>query len=139
MRPIAFTAGLAALALTAVEAAAQSATQFDLVCSGTRQLTLDGPAEPHDYRLRIDLEAGRWCWDECARTMPIVEVAPDRLTLLSEVVDTPRKRSTTENTVSRVTGEHRALWIESRPIPTFVETKGQCDPAAFSGFPAARF
>lgn len=139
MRPIALIAGSAALALAAFDAVAQTATQFDLVCSGTRQSSINGPVEPHEYRLRIDLEAERWCWNECPRTMPIVEIAPDQLTLLSERVDTDRTRSTHENTVSRVTGEHRAIWIESRPFPTFVETKGQCEAADFSGFPAARF
>lgn len=139
MRPITALGALAALSLTAVDAAAQTATQFDLVCSGTRQTTLDGPAAPLDYRLRVDLDAGRWCWDACERTFQIADVAPDRLVLQSERVDTPRKRSTTDNTVSRTTGEHRSIWIETRPMPTYFETKGQCDPAAFSGFPATRF
>lgn len=139
MRPVTALAALFAVSLTAFDAAAQSATQFDLVCSGTRQMGLDAQPVPLDYRLRVDLEARRWCWNDCDRTMQIVDVAPDRLVLQTESIDTPRKRSTSDNTVSRTTGEHRSIWIETRPIPTYVETKGQCDPAAFSGFPAARF
>lgn len=139
MHPATAFAALIAVSLTAFDAAAQSATRFDLVCSGTRQMDLDGAPAPLDYRLRVDLEARRWCWNDCERTMPIVDVAPDRIVFQSESIDTARKRSTSENSVSRTTGEHRSIWIETRPIPTYVETKGQCDPAAFSGFPAARF
>lgn len=139
MRPITLAGALAALVLTAADAAAQTATQFDLVCSGTRQVGVDAAPVPHDYRIRVDLEARRWCWDSCERTYEIAEVAPDRIVFERSTTDTPRKRSMSENSVSRQTGDHRLIWIESRPLPTYMETKGTCDPAAFSSFPAARF
>lgn len=127
------------LGLTSSPALAQTAQRFDLVCAGTTQRGVDAEPVPDNYRIRVDLEANRWCWGACEMTFPIAEVAPDRLTFVSENVDTPRKRSMSENSVSRVTGEHRQIWIESRPIPTFLETKGQCEPGPFTGFPAARF
>lgn len=123
----------------ATASAAQTATRFDLVCSGTRQTGLDADPVPHDYRIRVDLEASRWCWDSCERTYEIVEVAPDRIVFQRSNEDTPRKRSTSENSVSRQTGEHHLLWIESRPAAIFIETKGQCRPAAFTPFPQTMF
>lgn len=136
LTPIAATS---ILLLSAGGAFAQTATQFDLNCTGTRQMALDGPVEPHTYSFRVDLAAGRWCWNTCERTFEIVEAAPDRIVFGNENVDTARKRSTSRNEVSRRTGEHEQLWIETRPIPTYIRTAGHCEAAPFSGFPAARF
>lgn len=139
MRTIGPIGALLAVSLSAGVATAQTATQFDLACSGTTQLSQDEPPKPAEYRIRIDLGVMRWCWSECEQTMQIADAAPDRIVLMSERTDTPRKRSMSENSVSRTTGEHRLIWIESRPFPTYVETKGKCSPAPFSGFPAALF
>ncbi|MBN8263117.1 MAG: hypothetical protein J0M21_00510 [Xanthomonadales bacterium] len=132
--------GCLALAFAASAGAqAQTATKFDLICSGTRQMGLEAAAVAHEYRIRVDLDAGRWCWDACERTFEIAEAAPDRIVFAKDEVDTPRQRRTLENAVSRLTGEHRLVSIETRPLPRFMETKGQCEPGSFSGFPAARF
>lgn len=139
MRNLRLIWGLSLALLAAGGANAQTATQFDLVCRGTRQTGLEAEPVPIEYRIRVDLVAGRWCWDVCERTYEFADVGPDRIVFSKDEIDTYRKRSSSENSVSRSTGEHRLIWIESRPFPTYVETKGHCDPAEFSGFPAARF
>lgn len=128
-----------AAALVGSPVAAQSAGQFDLVCSGFRQTGINGPEEPLDYRIRVDLDGGRWCWDKCEKTYEFADVGPDRIVFAEESIDTLRKRSTSRNEVSRQTGDHELIWIETRPFPTYVHTKGHCEPRAFSGFPVARF
>lgn len=129
----------AVAASTVLVPTASAADQFDLVCEGTRSIRAGAPAEPHSYGFRVDLAAKRWCWQTCERVYSIQEVQPDRIVFQDESEDTFRKRSVSTNTVSRVNGEHRLLFIEVRPLPATMETVGQCTPAPFSGFPAAMF
>ncbi len=138
MRPVVMFCGFLAVALSAGAAAAQTATQFDLACSGTRQIGVDAPVA-HDYRIRVDLALSRWCWDTCERTYPLVDAAPEQIVFARDYVDSPEQRRSLENAISRVTGEHRLISIQSYPIARVIETKGQCRPEAFSGFPAAQF
>jgi hypothetical protein len=128
-----------ALGLAALAGQALAADQFDLKCSGTRQMELNGPTEALSYGFRVDLAAKRWCWDHCERTYAIEDIGPDRIAFADSSTDEPRRRETVINEVSRVTGDHRQTWIQVRPMPTFMETKGHCEVAPFSGFPAALF
>lgn len=113
--------------------------QFDLVCEGTRQMQLDGPLQPITQRIRVDLSAGQYCFDACERVMHIAQVTASQIVLSERSTETARQRSSARAEINRVTGEYRNYLIESRPIPTFMETRGTCTPQAFSGFPAARF
>ena len=129
----------AALSLATAQDGA-GAQQFDLICEGSAQRSLDGPEEPRAYRLRIDLASGRYCWSDCVATFAIQEVAPDHLILSSENVDTYRERVFGESRISRATGVHDELSIRSRPAPgRYYRSRATCTKGDFTGFPATLF
>lgn len=113
--------------------------QFDLVCTGTRQEQLNGPMASLSQRIRIDLGANQYCYDACDTVLSIAHVTASSIVFVDRQEDTPRRRSSMRAEVNRVTGAYRNLWIEVRPIPTYWDTRTQCERAPFSGFPAARF
>lgn len=120
-------------------AGAAQAQSYDLVCTGTVQDEVDGPKAPHEYGFRIDLNAGRWCWDHCDTTFALVEVAPERLVLgRADRIDR-RGRYWLENEVNRQTGRHELVSISTTPPAIYRHIEGQCEPAPFSGFPSPRF
>ena len=120
-------------------AALAQAQQFDLVCSGVKVTELDGPEQPYDYGFRVDVAAGRWCWDTCERTFEIEEVGPDRLVFQLDRENTSRSQRYSRNEVSRIDGLHEQIVIEASPGMQFYNVKGSCSPRPFSGFPAALF
>lgn len=121
-----------------VAAAMVLATQFDLVCSGSRQVGLSAP-EPIERRIRVDLDAMRWCQFECTRTFPIVEASADTL-VLDRAGENDRTAVTRRlTTVSRVTGEWRVATLESGFGAVDSYISGNCAPADFTGFPSAKF
>lgn len=125
--------------LAATQVHAQAARQFDLQCAGSRLEVVDGAPEPYEYGFRIDLDANRWCWAHCERTFEIQEVAPDKITFFEDSEDTYRKRQNRWNSVSRTTGEHELLTIETRPLVRYYKVQGRCTAQPFSGFPTALF
>lgn len=132
-------AALATFLLLAPVANAQEATRFDLRCSGTQQEELNGPRAPRSFVLHVDLGAMQYCFDICDNVMPIERVLADRIVFLDRNEATARRNSMHTSEVSRVTGQYRSLWIESRPIPTYMETQAACEPAPFTSFPSRRF
>lgn len=139
MRSIRWIGAGALAALLAGAAEGQTPRQFDLRCEGTRQMDLNGPRQPHSFSIRVDLDLNRWCWTACERTYEIADIGPERITFRDESEETVRRRSRVEAYVDRTTGEFRQNWIEVRPIPTYLDVMATCEPAPFSGFPAARF
>ncbi len=86
MRSLAFTAALIASCANGVRA--QTAAQFDLVCSGQvadRPPTGGGPAVVSDWRaaLHIDLARLLFCEDSCATSSPIQRVDPEVIVFFS--------------------------------------------------------
>lgn len=119
---------------------AQTSQQFDLACEGRRQVEMDGEWQPHTYGFRVDLTAGRWCWNTtCDRTFEIVEATPDRLVFSRSDRDDRQERSWSDNEVSRQTGRHEQWSAQTYPLVRSYKVEGQCRPTAFSGFPAALF
>ena len=123
----------------AAPTSAIAADQFDLKCVGERQLTLQSKPAPHSYGIRIDLKAGKWCWEHCEVIYDIQSVQPDRLTLDRQDVKTFSKSHLLVNEVNRVTGKHELESIETRPLPAYFKLSGQCEPSPFSGFPVTKF
>lgn len=123
----------------AMASPAIAADQFDLKCVGERQLTLRDTPKSHSYGIRIDLNAGKWCWDRCDIIYDIQSVQPDRLVLAREDVKSASQSRMFVNEVSRVTGRHEMESIETRPLPSYFKLSGQCEPSKFSGFPATKF
>lgn len=112
--------------------------QFDLVCSGSTR-TDGGEPRPTERRIRVDLDAGRWCQEECDRTWPIADAAQDVLVFDQEGQGDSAARRVALHRVSRVTGAWYSSVSTRAPIRMLVVTEGTCEPAAFSGFPQPRF
>lgn len=115
------------LAMTVLTSAAPaSAEQFDLRCRH----------EKGETRYRVDLVRGEACSGPCDRVWKMGEASTGELKLIDK---TPKTAGDLDEraTVNRITGEYRyssripglGSWTES----------GTCEPAPFSGFPAAKF
>lgn len=126
----------AALILLAAQA---TPPQFDLICPGTLQARLDGPREPKVTRIRIDLNANQWCFDDCSNVQPLAQVTASEIVLFDLSNDTRQRRSMARASVNRLTGAYRNLQIEARPLQIYRDETGSCSPGPFSGFPSARF
>lgn len=128
-----------AAALTTQVAASQPSDRFDLLCEGVVTSDGDPAGAPVVRRIRIDLEAGRWCADDCSRTEAIAEASADALVLDRDGQAPGGPGRYALQTVSRVTGAWRSDVSMRRPVSMWVKVAGSCRPAAFSGFPAAMF
>jgi hypothetical protein len=133
------TAGI--LAMSSVASAQQ--TKFDLNCTGKmmhRQIGKSGDFVPWKGTLRVDLDAGFFCWADCSTTEEIVRVGPEVLMLREGGAGGTRDRLT----VNRRTGELRRFLVKVgagiNSPGEFTETyEAICEPATFSGFPETKF
>lgn len=126
------------LSLALIATPATAADQFDLVCKGTIKESYQGRERPIEVRYRVDLAAGTYCWWQCKTIATIKAVEPGRLVFQLVGPTLPRQTRITE-TVDRTTG----AWIDERdngdPWEGYSSSKGTCEPAPFSGFPATKF
>lgn len=113
--------------------------QFDLVCEGTFFESRAEEVEARSYGMRVDLDAMRWCWQDCDRTYDIVDVAPERIVLEFREEDTRSVFRRTESAIDRRTGAHESRTTQTRPVARQSILKGSCTPAPFSGFPQTLF
>lgn len=116
----------------------QSPSQFDLVCTGhTTRGAERGKA--FSERIRVDLEAERWCKDDCDRPVDFFEVTPSVLTL-ERTEPAPRGlRITSWTTIDRTTGAYQQFTSIIGAAAQVSQVEGQCVREAFSGMPAPRF
>lgn len=121
----------AALALQAPE-------QFDLVCSGTITRG-QGRGQAFETRIRLDLGAKRWCDGDCERVRDIHEVTAAVITLDRVEPAAQGLRITSWTTIDRTTGAYDRFSSVIGAATDVSQRVGQCEPAAFSGMPAARF
>ena len=117
------------------------ASAFNLLCSGTmytRDLTdpYSGPVlQDVSEVYRIDLLARRWCVDKCLTTLPIIRIAPTRLTL--QDITTPSEGIQSYNVeVNRETG---VMFSTLRVAGMEVRTVQHCEAQPFTGFPLLKF
>ena len=117
-----------------ISAAVPIAIAFDLVCSGMLRSGPVGLAlpeqdgQPFTITYRIDLDARRWCSDDCGETEALDSVFEGQILLRdrhdpdgSNVVTIfPAQRRFTDTLIA---GDRATL------------RSGTCDPAPFSGFP----
>lgn len=115
----------AALLATPVAAATE---QFDLVCTAKGEAT----------RFRVDLSRNEFCFDDCDRVLRIAEVTAGVITF-RKTDPTPPENARSYNRVNRSTGEWEWYSYTPRISRRVQDIKGHCEPAAFSGFPAAKF
>lgn len=116
-----------------------AADQFDLECTGVKSEAVDGAPTPHQFGVRVNLTAKKWCWDHCERVFDIHAVHPDRIVLTDDRSDNIRTRRTSTTEVSRITGDFRLLSIILRPVAIYRKIEGACTKVPFSGFPEAKF
>ncbi|PTQ12963.1 hypothetical protein CLG96_02130 [Sphingomonas oleivorans] len=118
MRAIAF------LAVT-LATPGMAADQFDLVCVSKTQTV----------RYRVDLAKGEACSDSCDRVWKMGEATTGELRLIDKRPDY-RGDLEERSVVSRQSGE----WHYDMSMSGSSSSRdGKCDPAPFSGFPAAKF
>ncbi|MFN3858150.1 MAG: hypothetical protein ACK4RV_10390 [Caulobacter sp.] len=126
---------ITALIASLVAAPALAADQFDLLCTGTVKWRATGAAEPWSSRYRVDLAAKIWCQGECTETRPLVSADNSRIVFVER--DAPGQRRDLEwHRVSRTTGK-LTHYVSSGSL--YMDVEANCEPAAFSGMPRAKF
>lgn len=124
--------------------AMQAIAAFNLVCTGTsfwgetRPLQMPENREPFRAVIRVDLEAGRWCIDQCETTMPLRSVSN------TEIVFRASEDSAGDTlmTANRESGEFldRMRLIGAGSTGMYITMRtGICERAPFTGFPQRRF
>jgi len=129
---------LAALMIAAM-AVTQTAQQFDLVCTGTSMDTGDyqqTETRPSSTRIRIDLQRGLWCVNDCQVHSPFVSVSPTEFVL--DDFQSPTLKM--QRSVNRTNGHHSAV-IRSTVLGVVGTTRlsEQCERAPYTPIPAAKF
>ncbi len=125
--------GLTLVLFSAISSSAVAAEQFNLQC--TKQVRGSGVAEANTRTYRIDLEAKRWCMDDCKTALGIQAVTPDRITI--DETDAA-ERNQASHYIYRGTGKYFQTY-ENRYLGTFIVTQGVCEPAPFTGLPSTKF
>lgn len=120
----------------------QAALAFNLICN-VSIVADDGVRMNAVEVYRVDLEARRYCFDECRSTLPIAAVSETEITLQNDPPGSPEGEMVT--VISRESGAYRSRASQplvTRPPPNEaieIITSGQCQPAPFTGFPRRRF
>jgi len=114
-----------AMSLALAAASAQSADQFDLICTGKSQGYPADQSENATYH--VDLAAKQWCRGECS--VQVIERIEPSVIWFKDQPTTSGKGEWIEY-VDRVSGK----WV--REMGPWV-TEGTCEPAPFTGFPSA--
>lgn len=112
--------------------------QFDLVCTGeyTSKLSSDAKQDrgKTQLRLRVSLDLGRWCADECKETKPLVAVTDGEI-----VFERSADREIDAYDDVRVNRETGAYTSHHRINETEQDATEACVKAPFSGFPGRKF
>ena len=116
-----------ALALCLIATPAMAAEQFDLVCT----------AKKTSERYRVDLARGEWCFGECDFVQKVASVTSG-LIVLSEHRPAFDGDKIAANRINRVSGEWEWYNFDTK-LMVSMDHKGKCEPAPFSGMPAAKF
>lgn len=120
-------------------AALAIAAAFNLVCAG-EQLSMTGDKsatkiEQFSITYRVDLNAARWCMDECTQTQPFHSVAPTQL-IFKRVYNIGGKDDWMESFVNRESGSYSSTLAIGSII---VVRTGDCKAETFTGFPSRKF
>jgi hypothetical protein len=116
--------------------------QFDLVCTGQQRFDISDPFKPASFRLRVDLDARKWCEDAppeihaelCSVLHDVAEVQPSFIAFdPDQTAEQQSMGIVRTHYVDRTTGEY-VHYVHDRG-PGMIEVKAHCEPAPFSGFP----
>jgi hypothetical protein len=112
--------------------------QFDLVCTGeyTTKLSSDSKQDrgKTQIRLRVSLDLGRWCADECKETKPLAAATDGEI-----VFERSADREIDAYDDVRVNRETGAYTSHHRINETEQDETETCAKAPFSGFPGRKF
>lgn len=125
---------LASLIFAAPAAAAEQ--QFDLVCKGRQKTSALGSWKPYEQRYRIDLTAQAYCTFACKSVQKIKSVDAGQIVFQATDSHDPSGMSIIHY-VDRTDGKW--VYFLSGGLGLYQNSEGTCEPAAFSGFPAAKF
>lgn len=103
---------------------------FNLNCAGT-VITNRSASKPFAKTFRVDLDAGRWCENDCPRSFPLFAISDDTLTFQMKMDEI----SNITEEVDRQSGEYTA---NGKVFSTSMEWHGKCTRTAFTGLPALR-
>jgi hypothetical protein len=132
-----FAIVIAALGLAGA-AQAQTASQFDLVCTGSVK-HLDGSSEPWNERVVVDLERRIYCEPGCAHSFPIKRVEDGSLVFEQSRKSDEFGASEFEFSVSRSDGAVTKHVFTHGVAHLADVVAGSCAKAPFSGFPKNLF
>lgn len=116
-------------------------TAFNLSCTGTvKHLGGATPEEkPFARTIVVDLDAKKWCEDDCKSVYDIQDIQPAGLMLVEDTKVTPGVgRYFQRKFVNRETGAYSATLDGYGSLTIY---SGKCEKAEFTGFPEipARF
>ena len=99
-----------------------------------------GTTEPWAGRVRVDLQAGLFCQDDCKAAERIVEIGPEIISLRNKKA----LQHTDEVFVNRITGGYNRYRLElgagaGSPNEFTENYEAKCTVAPFTGFPKALF
>jgi hypothetical protein len=121
-----------------------AAAQFNLICVGTlttiapRSFTDKTELYRHEYRL--DLDANRWCANDCQFTQAFASLSPAQITFEEKANSAANETSSFTNVVNRKTWEHFAHSKREGDAtgPVTMDWIGKCKQAPFTGFSTGR-
>ncbi|UAK23673.1 hypothetical protein [Sphingomonas nostoxanthinifaciens] len=127
---------LCAVALLSASSAV-AADQFDLICKGVETANYFEGKRPFTLELRVDLEAGRYCYDElCDRGLrPIFSVEASRIDFDEPITSDDSPIGKQHHSVDRSTGAYTRFRFAPYGRIGFSTADGNCEPAPFKGFP----
>ncbi|CAN5361128.1 hypothetical protein BH10PSE14_BH10PSE14_28990 [soil metagenome] len=108
---------------------------FDLICVGTSTQTKNGVEQrpaPLESRLRIDLDADRWCGGPCDETAHFEKIEERKLTFFDQNIGS----FVNTLTINRESGAYFFYRLSGRDAEI---ATAHCERAPFSGFPARKF
>jgi hypothetical protein len=114
----------------------QAAVAFNLVCSVTS--VSEGRSTPATIVYRVDLDASRYCTDDCRQTLSLARttesdiVFQDGPSPYTGLLNHTRVSRESGNYFSRISGSMGS-------IEMLIVTTGSCERAPFTGFPARQF
>lgn len=116
-----------------IAVALQVATAFNLVCTGTMIMNRADTGRPQEVILRVDLESGRFCFDDCGQVTAIERVSETEIVF--QDVDLPATHGRVLRRLDRTNGAY-LLSIESDRLS--MGMVGRCVEAPFTGFSTGR-
>lgn len=121
------------------EARSETNRQFDLSCTGEKEILAPGVANSSAYSvaLRLDLDAGKWCEGNCTKLHDIQQIDAATITLIDTNIDTPSRSFRSVARIDRTTGRYARMDRSGRP-PAGNRSSfwtAQCQLQPFSGFP----